>query len=175
MFVNKGENVRLASRVIILVCERLADLRALPYDAMKTILTFFVKASDPDFVKFVERKRLAMLDIEVDQPDFGLGTSQEVIMRGMLAGQEKTVENIRALCEVLSRFYERKTLSNTEKWICAQPSTRKNGSAFNAVNFVPVCDNCGTKLGKSEGECRGPKKCKFKEFNAARVKRNMQA
>ena len=40
---------------------------------------------------------------------------------------------------------------------------------------MPVCDNCGTKLGKSEGECPGPKKCKFKEFDAARVKRNMEA
>ena len=96
-------------------------------------------------------------------------------MRDMLAGQEKTVEKIRAVCEVLSRFYERKMLSNTEKWICAQPSNRKSGVAFNAVNFVPVCDNCGTKLGKSEGECPGPKKCKFKEFDAARVKQNMEA
>ena len=39
VFINKGENVRLASRVIILVCERLAELRALPYDAEKTIMT----------------------------------------------------------------------------------------------------------------------------------------
>ena len=48
VFVNKGENVRLASRVITLVCERLAKLRALPYYAEKTIMTFFAKASDPD-------------------------------------------------------------------------------------------------------------------------------
>ena len=131
------------------MCERLAELRALPYNAEKKIMAFFSKASNPDFVTFVDRKVQATLDKEVDQPDFGVGTSQEVIMRGMLAGQEKTVEKIRSLCEVFSRFYERKMLSNTEKWVCAQPSTRKNGSAFNAVNFVPVCDNCGTKLGKS--------------------------
>ena len=97
IWMNKGENVRLASRVIILVCERLAELRALPYDAEKSILTFFVKASDQDFVKFVERKRQARLDLEVDRPDYGVGTSQEAIMHGMLAGQEKAVKNIRVL------------------------------------------------------------------------------
>ena len=105
------------------MCERLAELGAFPYNAEKTIMTFFVKASDPDFVTFVERKRLATLDKEVDQPDFDMGTSQEAIMLGMLAGHEKTIEKIRAVCEVLSRFYERKILSNTEKLICAQPTT----------------------------------------------------
>ena len=96
-------------------------------------------------------------------------------MRGMLAGQEKTVENIRAICEVLSRFYERKTLSSTEKWICAQPPTRKNGSTFNAVKFAPVCDNCGHKLGKADKQCPGPLRCKFQEFDAARVQQNKEA
>ena len=75
MFVNKGENVRLASRVIILVCERLAELRALPHDTEKKVMSFYSKASDPDFVTFVERKVQATLDKEVDQPDFGVGTS----------------------------------------------------------------------------------------------------
>ena len=66
IWVNKNENVRLASRVIILVCVRLAELHALHYDAEKSILTFCVKASNQDFVKFVERKRQAQLNLEVD-------------------------------------------------------------------------------------------------------------
>ena len=44
LYAKKEENVLLASRAIIDVCERLGELNALPNDVEKDILAFFQKS-----------------------------------------------------------------------------------------------------------------------------------